>query len=147
MSDIQGQMSIFNFPEFLPQEPKQIKENVCSHSNHTCNKEELWKIADTFDDINCEHVCCRACSVRGCGVRCNGSTEPLPEKCFSCRHIMGKEGCYLKECVFEPRLSCEGCIDHKKRKYKGTMCLKGCIRYCYNPDVIVGTEPDYWREE
>lgn len=90
-----GQMSIFDFPEWLPEE---VKENpiwsevhcgtdsvinkgkpdhmICRFSEHTCNKEELWKVAQTFDDIQCPKVCCRQCSVRLCGARCNGSEEP-----------------------------------------------------------------------
>lgn len=51
---------------------------VCSHSGHTCNKSELWKIADTLDEIMCPHVCCRKCGTRLCGARCNGAEEPKP---------------------------------------------------------------------
>lgn len=49
---------------------------VCSHSGHTCNKKELWKVADTLDEIMCPHVCCRLCNTSLCGARCNGSEEP-----------------------------------------------------------------------
>lgn len=49
---------------------------ICKHSGHTCNKQELWKIADTLDEIMCPHVCCRSCNTRLCGARCNGSEEP-----------------------------------------------------------------------
>lgn len=49
---------------------------ICDHSKHTCNKEELWKVADTLDEIMCPHVCCRLCNTRSCGARCNGSEEP-----------------------------------------------------------------------
>ena len=51
---------------------------VCSHSGHSCNKKELWKVADTLDEIMCPHVCCRKCGTRLCGARCNGSEEPEP---------------------------------------------------------------------
>lgn len=51
---------------------------ICKHSKHTCNKKELWKVADTLDDIQCPHVCCRKCNTRNCGARCNGSEEPKP---------------------------------------------------------------------
>lgn len=64
-----GQLSIFDF----------IKEQ-CSFSGHECNKEELWKVADTLDEIMCPHVCCRRCGTRLCGARCNGSEEPEPLK-------------------------------------------------------------------
>lgn len=48
----------------------------CSFSGHNCNKTELHRIADEFDDITCPKTCCRLCDVRLCGVRCNGSEEP-----------------------------------------------------------------------
>lgn len=121
-----GQISIFDFPEYLPEEKipnkvvpeeckqcvnigkiydsndkyeidiyhcgidghptksesgrpgtKCIKNHICKHSGHTCNKEELWKVANTLDGITCNRVCCRNCDVRLCGARCNGSEEPL----------------------------------------------------------------------
>ena len=64
-----GQMSIFDF----------IKPE-CSFSGHTCNKQELWKIADSLDALQCPHVCCRRCFTKLCGARCNGSEEPAPPK-------------------------------------------------------------------
>lgn len=58
----------------------EIEKNLyCEHSKHTCNKKELWKVADTLDDIQCPHVCCRMCNTRNCGARCNGSEEPKKE--------------------------------------------------------------------
>lgn len=53
-----------------------IQSAECGFSGHTCNKTELWRIADEFDDITCPRTCCRNCDVRLCGVRCNGSEEP-----------------------------------------------------------------------
>ena len=64
-----GQMSIFDFLK-----PEPVKE--CEFSHHTCNKHELWRIADTLDELQCPHVCCRKCNTRHCGARCNGSEEP-----------------------------------------------------------------------
>lgn len=52
----------------------------CPHSEHACNKENLWEVADSLDDIICPHTCCRECSVKCCGARCNGSCEPV-EQC------------------------------------------------------------------
>lgn len=49
---------------------------VCTFSGHTCNKSELWKVADTLDELQCPHVCCRKCNTKACGARCNGSEEP-----------------------------------------------------------------------
>ena len=51
-------------------------KSTCEHSGHTCNKVELWKVADTLDDVNCPHSCCRICAANNCGARCNGSEEP-----------------------------------------------------------------------
>ena len=51
----------------------------CEFSGHTCNKSELWRVADTLDDIECPHTCCRQCKVTLCGARCNGSEEPKPK--------------------------------------------------------------------
>jgi hypothetical protein len=51
------------------------KYNICKHADHVCNKKELWKIADTLDDIKCPHVCCRKCDIELCGARCNGTKK------------------------------------------------------------------------
>lgn len=53
-----------------------LAANICPHSNHECNKKELWKIADGLDETQCPHICCRKCATRNCGARCNGSNEP-----------------------------------------------------------------------
>lgn len=69
--ECEGQLNIFDYLK--------EKNRVCKFSEHTCNKTELWKIAHSFDDIECPEVCCRNCDVRLCGARCNGSEEPKPE--------------------------------------------------------------------
>lgn len=51
-------------------------QKICNFSGHSCNKKELWEIADSLDELQCPHVCCRQCNTRNCGARCNGSTEP-----------------------------------------------------------------------
>lgn len=51
---------------------------ICKHSNHKCNKEELFRIA-LEDNPFCPKVCCRLCTTQACGARCNGSSEPAPE--------------------------------------------------------------------
>ena len=48
---------------------------ICKHSNHSCNKENLWEVAE-MDGGTCQRVCCRQCDITGCGARCNGSEEP-----------------------------------------------------------------------
>lgn len=63
--ECEGQLNIFNF-----------LKSECTFSGHSCNKSELWKVADTLDNINCPHTCCRSCDIRLCGARCNGSEEP-----------------------------------------------------------------------
>lgn len=66
---------------------------VCKYSNHVCNKEKLWKIADKMDGISCAKECCRKCDVQYCGIRCNGSKDPdnnkkrIPEECINCEYI------------------------------------------------------------
>ena len=67
---MEGQISIFEYLKSIE------KPNICNFSQHTCNKTELWKIAHTFDDFVCPETCCRACDIRLCGARCNGSEEP-----------------------------------------------------------------------
>lgn len=54
---------------------REIKPIECQFSGHSCNKAELWKIADTLDELMCPHVCCRKCNTKMCGARCNGSAE------------------------------------------------------------------------
>ena len=49
---------------------------MCNFSGHTCNKQNLWEVAHTLDNIHCPETCCRQCNVRLCGARCNGSEEP-----------------------------------------------------------------------
>lgn len=78
--DILGQMHIFDFlSQDRPKESKKteaVDSNICKYSGHTCNKKELWNVADSLDETMCPHVCCRACSTKMCGARCNGSKEP-----------------------------------------------------------------------
>ena len=69
---IEGQISMFEYLDSLPKE--------CSFSGHTCNKKNLWEVADTLDELQCPHVCCRQCNTRNCGARCNGSEEPKPSE-------------------------------------------------------------------
>lgn len=117
MADLEkDQLSIFDILE--PEEPKEPKapaeiwaeetgfsdywqhdtefindKPVCTYSKHSCNRKELWNIADTLDGICCTKQCCRNCNVLHCGARCNGSEEPVQKKTLSfdefkehCRH-------------------------------------------------------------
>lgn len=65
-----GQMNIWDYLS---------STTTCDHSGHTCNKKELWKVADSLDELQCPHVCCRKCNTKMCGARCNGSEEPMPK--------------------------------------------------------------------
>ncbi len=47
---------------------------ICKHSGHTCNKEELWRVAEEIGE-QCPHTCCRACNNNMCGARCNGAPQ------------------------------------------------------------------------
>lgn len=62
----------FGGPFKWPQNETQI---VCKFSGHSCNKENLWEVAE-MDGGTCNRVCCRQCDLVGCGARCNGSEEP-----------------------------------------------------------------------
>lgn len=53
-------------------EPVEEEKPVCKFSGHSCNKEELFKVA-AEDNPFCPHVCCRFCSEELCGARCNGA--------------------------------------------------------------------------
>lgn len=81
---------------------KAAELNVCKFSGHTCNKEELWKVAESLDDPFCPHVCCRFCNTKHCGARCNGSEEPQKEAEPKCSKA--------KECEAYPR-GCGGSIE------------------------------------
>ncbi len=45
---------------------------VCKFSEHTCNKEELWRVAVEIG-VSCPKSCCRVCDIEDCGARCNGA--------------------------------------------------------------------------
>lgn len=85
--ECEGQMSIFDYLATLP--PK-----GCSFSGHTCNKENLWEVADTFDNFLCPHVCCRQCNVKLCGARCNGSEEPKSKETYEDEYIKENPSCF-----------------------------------------------------
>lgn len=53
---------------------ERVDKPICKHSEHTCNKEELWKVAEDIGE-DCPKSCCRACSREDCGARCNGAPK------------------------------------------------------------------------
>ena len=53
---------------------ERIEKPICKHSEHTCNKEELWRVAEDIGE-DCPKSCCRACSREDCGARCNGAPK------------------------------------------------------------------------
>ena len=80
----EGQMNLFDFIDEYKKEvsidakPK-LEKLICLYSNHSCNKENLWEVAE-MDGGQCKRVCCRQCDMAGCGARCNGSDEPKREE-------------------------------------------------------------------
>lgn len=56
-----------NDTEFIDDKP------VCTYSKHSCNRKELFKVAEMDNTIVCPHVCCRKCDEVMCGARCNGA--------------------------------------------------------------------------
>ena len=50
------------------------KARTCEYSKHSCNKENLWKIAESLDE-ECPMTCCRNCNNIQCGARCNGAEQ------------------------------------------------------------------------
>lgn len=108
-----------------------VTKHICKHSEHECNKAELWKVADSLDETQCPHVCCRQCNTRGCGARCNGSTEPKKEtkKYPNCSQA---EIDYIL-----PILRVDACTNMRERIYKDYTSgmsdenLIKCIKYFY----------------
>lgn len=71
-----------------------VKENnICKHSGHTCNKEELWKVAEDIGE-DCPKSCCRTCSNKDCGARCNGAPKEQTKACTDCINWF-EEGCII----------------------------------------------------
>lgn len=71
--------------------------------------------------------------------------------CDSCGHYQyGNcyvKTCYHQTCVYEPKLSCTGCVDDTKKTYKGTKCLD-CKRWKpLLPCTIVKDIQDKYREK
>ena len=50
---------------------------MCERSGHTCNREELWRVAEEIG-MNCPHECCAKCWFVYCGARCNGAEKKAP---------------------------------------------------------------------
>jgi hypothetical protein len=50
------------------------KARTCEYSKHSCNKENLWEIAESLDE-ECPMTCCRNCDNTQCGARCNGAEQ------------------------------------------------------------------------
>lgn len=97
----EGQLSIFDYlkaadPE-PKEEPRQLKSEqskICQYSQHTCNKANLWEVADTLDGIKCPKTCCRICSVKSCGARCNGSEEPKRQQDTQDEYLKENPTCF-----------------------------------------------------
>ncbi len=112
--------------------PKKVV--VCAESGHECNKEELWKVADSLDETECPHVCCRHCNTKLCGARCNGSEEPKEkttiEKMVE-KQASGASGlCENKDSCSDYPYRCKGeCFwCHRNKNLQVDNCLN-CGKY------------------
>lgn len=79
------------------------ESKICNISKHICNKKELWKVADTLDEIICPHMCCNICTEKLCGARCNGAEqlkEPLCSKAKECEAYPQGCGGTIEPCRF-----------------------------------------------
>ena len=91
------QKGVKESPRAADPEPRQLKSEqskICQYSQHTCNKANLWEVADTLDDIKCPRTCCRICSVKSCGARCNGSEEPKRQQDTTDEYLKENPTCF-----------------------------------------------------
>ncbi len=72
---------------------KAEEKTICKHSQHSCNKEELWRVAEECGE-ECSHTCCRSCEVIHCGARCNGAPKEQTKACADCINWM-EAGCIV----------------------------------------------------
>ncbi len=72
------------------------KSPICRFSEHTCNKEELWRVAEEIGE-QCPHTCCRACNNNMCGARCNGAPQKPQEDSKDCKNCINwlEDGCLI----------------------------------------------------
>ncbi len=91
---------------------------TCKHSGHSCNKEELWKIAK--EDVNCPQICCRMCNFEDCGARCNGAE----------RSTYKKKPLVWRMSLTAVYTECPYChmTNTEKHNTSGTYCAK-CMKY------------------
>ncbi len=87
---------------------------ICQYSRHTCNKQSLWEVAHSLDNIICPELCCRYCSVTNCGARCNGSSEPKKEKVYDVDIRGLLDDAFCPKCgypfdEFKGQVDCERC--------------------------------------
>ena len=67
---------------------ERVDKPICKHSEHTCNKEELWKVAEDIGE-DCP---------KSCGARCNGAPKTNKKEttkaCADCINWF-EEGCII----------------------------------------------------
>lgn len=84
--------------EFIDDKP------VCTYSKHSCNRKELFKVAEMDNTIACPHVCCRKCDEVMCGARCNGAElpkeKPLCSQAEECEAYPSGCGGTIEPCRF-----------------------------------------------
>lgn len=131
---------------------------ICKFSNHSCNKEELWNVAVSLDNNFCPHVCCRMCSNKQCGARCNGAEikdagqKIDQEDCFkqyigkceycdwgkdesTCHWFVGNKGSYK---------SCDE--KHSKWKPSSFKIPRLCGNCKYSNNFHYELKPEYWED-
>lgn len=130
-----GQMSIFDFPEYCPgkeEKKKEIpklqqdKEEVCKYSGHVCNRKQLWNVAYSLDEISCPSVCCRNCKENNvCGARCNGADSMQEAEQEEIKVASDEEKAAI----------CQFCA-WWDRHYSIDRMIKGCFWEGYSPDHL-----------
>lgn len=80
----------------IRQDCTEWKPKVCEFSGHECNKEQLWKVADSLDSTQCPHVCCRKCTTKECGARCNGVPEHRFRQWHRCSNTLPEKSGYYE---------------------------------------------------
>lgn len=109
----------------------------CQHSGHECNRQELWKVADTLDELQCPHVCCRKCNTVGCGARCNGSEKPQKPKerdCDKCDIEFGSITCFERRGYVYDRAHREWIRDESGNQLRSAIDKRECLKEFEEPE-------------
>ena len=121
---------------------KEIRPIIyCQFSEHECNKTELWKVADSLDEIMCPRVCCRKCSIKDCGARCNGAEMQatiLNDLPHFCHPDDNWQSIKTKPIGMDERLQLEIL---GKYRYNNTDCWSMCPAHIEGNEIIADNVP------